>query len=476
LENTFFFEVFSSLNNAECKLLAKFVASPYHTGRTYLLSLLEYFIDCRRRNSTPQIETAWQQMHPDEPFDDQRWRLALSNLLKLMEEFLALREISEEKGMVKQYLAQAYRKRRLTKHYLRNLRAWENELEKEGQRSADFYEKQYWLEWERYRHLSMDNHPKVLNLPEMSDTMDAVFIARKLRHACFSFSHQTIFKTAYRIELLDEVLQLVKERPALLDIPVINLFYHCYLALTVGSTSESAESREASFQQFKQLLFDVGDRLPEDERRSLLLLAINFGIRQMNASQPEYDRPVLDLYQMALESGLLLENGALSRFAFNNMVAIALRLGEIVWVEKFIHDYRSALERSHRDITFSLNLARLEFTRKNYREALLQLQFSDYKHPVNNIVAKVLQLKIYYETGEFEVLEAHLRNMKTYIRRQRTFGYHKENFLNIIGFTQALVELNPFDKEVREALRQGIEHAGTLTEREWLLEKVGEGN
>lgn len=470
MENSIFFEVFSSLNNAECRLLVKFVGSPYHTGRTYLLPLLEYFITCRQQNQLPDTPTAWQQMYPGEIFDDQRWRLALSNLFKLTESFLTEQEMAEASGLHRQYLAQAYRKRGLVKPYLRNLQAWEKELEKQTERPADFFEKQYWLEWERYRFLSADKQMETLNLQELSDTMDAAFVARKLRHACFSFSHQTVFKTEYRIDLLEEIMQLLQNRPQLLQIPAVRLYYHCYQALTVGSRSESAELREASFQEFKQLLFELGAQIPEDERRSLLLLAINFGIRQINSSRPEYDRPSLDLYKMALENGLLLENGALSRFAFNNIVAIALRLGETAWVEQFLYQYKPALERQHRNITFSLNLARLEYTRKNYREALLQLQQSDYKHPVNNLVAKILQMKIYFETGEMEALEAQLHNMKTYIRRQRNFGYHKENFLNIIQLTQALTEVNPYDKKEREQFRERILEAGTLTEREWLLE------
>ncbi|MBI1228311.1 MAG: hypothetical protein GC192_23960 [Bacteroidetes bacterium] len=474
MENTFFNEVFSCLNNAECKLLAKYVASPYFTGRSYLLPLLEYFIETRQQGGELSQEIAWKKMYPNEAFDDQRWRLALSNLLKLTEGFLSSQEMAEESGLHRQYLAQALRKKGLSKHYLRNLQAWRTELEQHPQRSADFYEKQYRQEWEHYRFLSTDNQPERLNLQEMSDAMDAVYFARKLRHACFSLSHQAIFKAEYRIELLDEILVLVKNRPALLAIPAINLYYHCYIALTVGGTSESAESRETSFQEFKQLLFELGGQIPDDERRSLTLLAINFGIRQLNSSRPEYDRPVLDLYQLALENGLLLENGALSRFAYNNIVAIALRLGDMVWVENFIHEFKPALERQHREITYSLSLARLEYTRKNYREALLHLQVSDYRHPVNNILAKTLQMKIYFETNELEALEAHLRNMKTYIRRQRSFGYHKENFMNIINFTQALLEINPFDKNELENLRAQIEVTEPLTERVWLLEMVGE--
>ncbi len=164
--------------------------------------------------------------------------------------------------------------------------------------------------------------------------------------------------------------------------------------------------------------------------------------------------------------------GRLSRFAFNIIVAIGLRIDEVDWVEDFILKNKNALEREHRNITASLNLARLEFAKKNHREALLHLQRSDFKDLINNLIAKTLQLKIYYETGEYEVLEAHLRNMKTYIRRQRAFGYHKENYLNIIRFTQSLIEMNPFDKTERIALRSRIENAARLTEREWLLEMV----
>ena len=150
-------------------------------------------------------------------------------------------------------------------------------------------------------------------------------------------------------------------------------------------------------------------------------------------------------------------------------MAIGVRIGETDWVENFIHKNRNALERKHRNVAVSLGLARLEHGRKNYRAALLHLQQSDYKDFINNLIAKVLQLKIYFETDELEVLEAHLRNMKSYIRRKRAFGYHRENYLNIIRFTQALIELNPFDKKEKEKLRQAILATEPLTERDWLL-------
>ncbi len=477
MESTLFHDLFQTFTTAELRQLKKFVASPYFNGRQQLSPLLDFLTEARLRSETPDAKSAFAAAFPAKPFDDQKWRLTLSQLFKLTEEFLALQEVYASPVLEKTHLAQAYRKRSLPKHFQRTLEALRRAQEQQAQRPADFFEDQFRIEWESYRHLSAGKRTEAFNLQEVSDVLDKTFIARKLRHACLSLSHQAVFKTEYEFGLLPQILTWVEMHPALLDEPAITLYFHCYLTLTEAAApaqSPITNHQSPHFQRFQKLLFDFGERLPEEERRNLFLLAINFGIRQINASRKEYDRPVLDLYKSALAAGLLLENGVLSRFAFNNIAAIALRLGEVDWVENFIRENKNRLEREHRSVTASLNLARLEFAKKNYREALLHLQCSDYKDMINNLIAKTLQLKIYFETDEHEVLEAHLRNMKNYLRRQRSIGYHKENYLNIIRFTQALVEMNPLDRKERSSLRSEIGTVERLTEREWLLEMLGE--
>ena len=66
--------------------------------------------------------------------------------------------------------------------------------------------------------------------------------------------------------------------------------------------------------------------------------------------------------------------------------------------------HRPRLERSWRDATASLNLARVAYARKDYATALGHLQRSDYKDTINNLTAKTLQMKIYYETDEHDLL------------------------------------------------------------------------
>jgi len=131
-------------------------------------------------------------------------------------------------------------------------------------------------------------------------------------------------------------------------------------------------------------------------------------------------------------------------------------VGEPDWVENFI-----------------LGLARVAYARRDFKTALLNLQRSDYKGLINNLTAKTLQLKIFYEAGSFDLLENHLTGMKNYIRRHTSIGYHSTNYGLIVAYTQQLMGLDFRKTEAVEALRGKIAGEEVLTENVWLLEMLG---
>ncbi|MEO1262585.1 MAG: hypothetical protein AAFZ15_27510 [Bacteroidota bacterium] len=464
MKNTFLEAVFEKLSTKDLKQLEKFVASPYFNGRPQVIRLLSILVSTRQQNQPIDKEMAFAECFTEKPFDDQLWRLTLSQLYKLIEHWLAIRETKKNLSFPKLPLSKAYRQMGLEKHYQRSINALQQNLERANSRSAEYYEIEYQREWEKYAFLTSGKRTENFNLQELSNTMDIAFIARKIRLACLAISHEAVFKTKYDLGLLPSVLRQIESSPALLTFPPIALYYYCYLALT--------ENDEKHFDTLISSLTLNVVRLPPEDQRHLYLLAINFGIRQINASRPAYDRPVLELYKIGLENEFLIHHGRLSHFTFNNIVAIAVRIGEIQWVEDFINTYQVNLERRHRKVAYSLGMARLCHATRDYKRALLHLQNADYKDFINNIIAKILQMKIYFETGEFEVLEAHLRNMKSYIQRKRTLGYHRSNYLTIIRFTQALMELNPYDRASKKVLLEEIKAAKKLTEKEWLLKML----
>jgi hypothetical protein len=462
MQDAVLWQSFSALTNLERKHLGLWLASPFFCRRPQPLRLFEYLQTCVQQAHVPDTSAAQLAIQST---DAQALRLVMSELLGHLEHFMVYQEKFEPRTDYHICLAAAYRKRGLEKHFARALRSARKDWEGQPHRHSDYFEAQTAIEYEQYQFQSSGHRTEALNLQSLIDATDTAFITRKLRQACFALSHQAVYKASYQLGLLDAVVQHLQHTPALLERPAVALYYYCYLCLTEPGV-------EQHFDQFKILLF-AQSALPPDEQRNLHLLAINYCVKKINQAQTRYFREAFDLYRYALQAGLLLENGLLSPFAYNNIVAIALKVQESAWAETFIHAHSPYLEGKHREANVQLNLARVAYHRKQYGQALVHLQSADYKDLINNLISKTLLLKIYYETGALDALDAHLQSMQSFLRRQRVIGYHRDNYSNIIRLTRKLTQHNSQSRSEVSALQHQIETAAPLTEKEWLLDMLG---
>ena len=456
--------VFDTLNKHEIRELEKFVNASFFNQRADVKLLLSYLI--KVSPSTKPIDKAaiFRNIYSDQSkVDLQQVRLVMSKLLLLIEQFLSLQESKINKDRINLYLASAYRKRGLEKHFNQTIRQLNKSRSKKKYKNAEFFYEEFLLEQEQYKFSSKQKRIGEHNLQLIFDAMDISYFAHKLRQACFSISHQAVYKKEYQIDLLDEILDIVQQRDYIL-IPAIGVYYHTYLALTEGAASH--------FAAFKTIIIEQPDIFPPEEIRDLYLLGINFCIKQLNNGEVNYANEAFALYQSGLDLEVLLDNGILSRFSYRNIVAIGLLIEEFEWVERFIHDYKMLLSPKHRQPTFSFNMARLAYSKKDYDAALPLLQNIEYEDLLLNLAAKTILLKIYYEQLEYTLLDAHLLSLQNFLRRKTLIGYHKQNYKNIISITRKLVAHNQFDNEEKEKLRQLILDTEILTERSWFLEQV----
>ena len=465
MQNTLVYTLLRTFTKQDIREARKWLASPYHNQREDLPLLFEKLAAAAPEGLSLSREQAWQALHSGQPYDDQQLRLLLSYLYRCLEDFLQQREAEQAPWLQQHLLLTAYRKRGLDSHFQKAYRKLHKQQKAESQRPPEHHLAQYWLEQERYQEESTLGRTREHNLQELEDQLTCAFLSMKLRQGCFLLAHEAVYKASYRIALEEALLGLATQEPYR-DIPAISVYCHCYRMLRFPE-------QDQYFTTFQSRLFQSIGLFPQAELRDLFLLAINFCIRKINQTAEGYLREALELYQKGLETEVLLENGDLSRFTYNNAIGIALRLQEFDWAERFLHHYRPYLEAGQEEAAFSLNAARLAFARRQYGQVLAHLQRADYRDLINNMVAKTLQMKAYYELEEFDLLEAHLRSMRAFLRRKRHIGYHQQNFLNIIRYTQKLLALNPMDREAGKALEESIRNAEPLTEKEWLLEKVG---
>ena len=138
-----------------------------------------------------------------------------------------------------------------------------------------------------------------------------------------------------------------------------------------------------------------------------------------------------------------------------------------------MQDYKEKVEKTYRESAFRFNLARLAYHEKNYEEAIDLLRDTDQGDLLINLYAKNLLLKIYYELGEFKLLDSFLDAFQIYLRRKKVIASHKKNYWNMIYYTQKLMKVNPFNKEAILKLRTRVETEEVLLERKWLLNQLG---
>lgn len=461
-------ELLQTFSPTDWRELKKLLHSPFFNTQERPARLAEAIENCFLKKIEPSKKAIFEKIFPEKTFDDQQLRLAMSELLKLAEQFLIQKETQPESPERAQILlATAYRKRGLGRHFERSAKIAGEKRAAQPFRHAAFHADDHDLAFEKYQMVSSRVRTQELNLPELEGSMDAAFLARRLRLACFSQSHKTVWQTGGNLGdgLLPFLLNYLEKNAQLVDYPAIGVYFFGLRALAPTGSGDD-------FEKFKQSIFAHAAAFPEDELRNLYLLAINFCIRRMNEAQPGFARQTLDLYQSALEKKLLLERGRLSRFSFANIVGTAIRCGEADWATFFVEKNAEFLDKKDKEPAVALALARLDFSQKKYGAALAQLQSADFKDLLNSLIAKTLQVKIFYEMDELDALDAHLRTLQIFLRRHPSLGYHRDHSGQLIAAVKKMISLQPGDRAAHERLQAEIALFPTAAERDWLLEKM----
>lgn len=449
-------QLLRTLSMAERQQFRDFLHSPFHNKRE----------DCQRlwaalegikEGQLPEKERLFKKAYPKSPYNDLRFRLLQSALLGLLESFLVLREFGQSELQQELLLIREYRKRGLAKHLSGAWRRAEKQLG--GLKSADALRVRHEIALEAFQLEAQEKRIATLSYQPLLDQWDEYYLAVKLRQACSAKTYESAASTTYEYGLLEALFGRVDWK-RYLSIPAISQYYHGYMMLI-------RPEEEVHFASFKQSLLLHGESFPLTERKDLFLLAANYCTRKYNEGRKDYARELNEIFKVGLTTGAFLLE--FSRFTFRNIVITALVVGDFEWAERFMEDYQTYLPHRHRESTVSSSRALLEYQRQNYGQALELLQKSEYRDRVLNLSAKALLIKIYYETGEYELLDAHLAAMRNFIRRQKNLSYHETNFRQLVHFAQRLLELNPYDPGAKARLREEVETTKAVAEKEWLL-------
>ena len=454
-------EIIQSLPKERLKLLEKFMQSPFwvtHKGAMDFFGYLKNNLSDETAFDKDKIAQALN-ITPDRVYH-------LNNyVLEAVENFLACMEWNTEPHLQHLHTVRSLRQLNLEEPAEKMLRYARRELDSSPERSTDWLQTDYLWRLESFRTSRQQGRAKDFNLQDLANTQDIAFVAARLQTGCLLVSHQTVARHEYDNGLLRPLLDFLKGH-VYLQIPIIGGYYHGYFALVGG------EDAEDHFHQLKMILESNGHTFAHEEVHDLYLMAINFCIRRINQSEKIFIQNAFELYQSGLKQGALLENGILSRWTYNNIALAALHLKAFDWVEQFLKEYAVLLPKAHSEGAFHLNMARFYYERRDLRTAMQHLLHREHDDVLQNLAAKTLLSRIYWEMEEVEALYNQLDSIDIYLRRQKILGYHRNVYASFVKIMRKLIKINVLNKKSVEQLRQEITATTTLAEREWLLLQV----
>lgn len=450
-----------TLNAAERRRFKKWLASPLHNANRTLSVFYDY-LD-RRSDFTPrslQRRRVFAGLFGEKPYDDLIIRRLMSEFFQQLEDFLSFENAGFRPVQTALARAQIFRARQMPGEAGARWQQAAGLLRDQAERDALYYLDAYRLQEEKLRQTPARDI--ALNVQEMTDELAAFFAAEMLRNACTAASHQAVYRANYRLPYLDAILADC-EAGRFEAVPVIRLYFLSYRCLT-------RPEAEADFRALKAMLPEAGRWLPADELRNVMTFAVNYCILRLNTDAHGFLRDVFDLYQTGLEQRIFVENGLMSRFTFKNIVSAALALGETDWAAAFIGDYAPLLPPEQREAYERFCLAKLRYQQRDYVEAQSLLHNLAFDDVFLDLGARVLLLKIYFETGEWRLLRGFLAAFERFVGRKKMLPYQAPNYLNLIHLTARLMALQDAPDEERSTLLHQVRATQPLTERAWLEE------
>ncbi|PHI21380.1 hypothetical protein CEQ90_03000 [Lewinellaceae bacterium SD302] len=472
MEKTSIVGIYRSLDKSEQREAGKWLASPAHNQRKDVVDLHNYLVAGNHLTSTSALakKRVWRKLFGKTPYDDAKLRQIIHFITRAIEEWLAYREWRDDKVKTRLSLAGQLRRRKLGKPLERTLRQVEKQQQGYPHRNEHFFRNEYLLQLEHYTNRGIQQRgQKDVRLQAVADALDNAYLIEKLRLSCNMLFHQRVSKTPYDIGLLQPIVDHVGELE-LDKIPALAIYYYVIMAI---KGSRNTEEDGSYFSKLRTTAREHGHLLPLTEQREFYLMAINLCIPRMNAGNEAFTREAFEWYRLGMENGVLIENDNLSRYTFINVAFVAIKLEELEWTDHFIEDYQQYVGVKYRELAANIVRIRLNYVRKNYGEAMHLLAVTDPKDQVLSLICKYTQLKIYYELEEYDVLESLMDSIGAQLRRKEIVAHQKKNGQNIIRLLRALLRLNDYNKEKKEALKQEVLATQPLSEREWFLGVLG---
>ena len=464
------YQTLCSLHKSDARQLLKFLRSPYFNQSKTLVRLCEILFDAIELDKTGFDRfRAWDQIFTGEPYDDTNFRKYCSDLLKLVEDFMAVEAVSNDPVRRNINLLEYVVQRKIEPLYTSVLRQARSAMLGFQYHSLDYFKNSY--EIERLYYSMMDYDVKLntrANIEEIGYNLDHFYWIEKLKLHSSALSQKRTGNYHYDLRFNKEILNYL-EKNSIEEVPELAIYYYSFMTLY-------EEEKDEHYFNLRRLLDKYGILMPQNEAVELYDSALHYCTGKLNKENQIFLREYFNLFEEGLEKGIFILNEELAPWRFNNAIAAALRLGKLDWAEQFIEKYKKYLPLETQQNTYTFNLARVYRYQRKFDKVLGLLRNLEYEDIGYNLISKTMLINAYYELEEQDALESFMESFRVFLNRNKNIPQNRrKSYLNLLKYVRKLTRVTPGDKDAINKLRDEIiREKANHVNHEWLLKKIAE--
>ncbi len=471
-----------ALPDEEFKLFGKFVRNPIHNKKETVARLYDFV----KKNYPAFDERKFTKTHcvlhvfPDLKADIKRQngkadaliasklKNPLYILKKLLDDFIlqqALAEHSHEKTIL---FIKALFKRQMQD---RAFQLIDKELKRLDEiKAKDFYHHFYQFQLRELKEgacLDIVSADQQFFLKMIND-LDLFYLHTKLKLGYEAKSREALLGQVNSLVLDYELQKLVSEN----KIENVTLAIQLYEKVSNLNKTNSLEY----YQEIKHLYLNNFDQLCLKDQKDILIYLFNFCVKfwqeQESKTENERFRELFDLYQFGLKHNLFLINGYLSADHFKNIIIASSSLEKFEWARNFIKTKAELLQPEIKESMVILANAQIEDADRNNEKVIALLQDVEFANTYDNITARSLLLRAYYELNEWHTLEYFLESFTKYLKRNTSISEGvRLSLINMIRFTKILMQAK-FKNHKLSFLQTKLNQLSPIYGKYWFVRKI----
>lgn len=469
IENSKLCQLLETFSAKEMSAFSDFVASPFYNKNKILILLVQELTKIH-----PNYEKVKKEKLEVKIKSTAGLVKDMSALLKLSDKFMIISHIEQRPNLDDFIRIAELNKRGAGKALQSSAKGFKSRMEETKIKSLDELLYDYLVNEELDSAYTKDvTLPYSKSLQDKSDSLDVFYVYNKLKVYTEMQIRERVLNDDFEKTFYKEIKAFIDRHPEVFKhYPSIQIYLNL---VELGQ----AITRE-KYHEFVSSLKESVGLTSQAEAANFVQHAINHCIQKMNTGS-DYLAELFEIMQFQVEENLLVVDGFVHDRSYKNIVEVAIRMKEYEWAHQFMDSHIEYVPTEDRSMIYNYNVANLHAAKGEYKAALRNLTFLNFKNVFYQVSCKLLLIKIYFETNDTISVESSVNNFKSYLKREKSLSVLQKdmynNFLkNVLALTRIQDKEKQYQKEELIAkaikLKESMNEEKHLADKRWLLAQL----